>query len=167
MRCTCVEASAFIMFLYIAMFLHSLLFIQVFPLMCHPSVYRIYPHKHTRVMHAFYWDEVYIRKNDVLHGCVSTVASSKIFVIDPLIINPSFHMVQHILPMQFAIHCPVVWLISSALHQYHLPATGPWLAQEGNGLLKEREREGIGRGKCTEINLVKCTRLYVGQCVGL
>ena len=32
--------------------------------------------------------------------CVSNVAGSKIFVIDPLIISPSSYMAQHIVPTQ-------------------------------------------------------------------
>lgn len=93
--------------------------------------------------------------------CESTVASRKIFVIEPLIISPSSYMATHsacAIYHPLSNSCPVCDL--SSLHQYHLPATGPSLAQEGNGL----EREGIGQNR--EINMAKCTQLYVGHSEG-
>lgn len=40
--------------------------------------------------------------------CVSTVASSKTFVVDPLIITPSSYAARNILLVRFSICCPIV-----------------------------------------------------------
>lgn len=97
---------------------------------------------------------------------VSDVASSKIFIIDPLIIGPSSYMAQHILPAQFTVRCLIiVQCVIYHLSVASIPPTCHWsLSCPGRKWIteREREREGIGKGrKCTEINLVKRTRLCV------
>lgn len=113
-------------------------------------------------MHAFYWDEVEICKNDALRGCLFTVTSSEIYVIDLLIINLSFlYGATH---SAYVIYRPLSDSVTYYLSLASIPltcrqslshTTGKWITEPG--------REGIGQSKCTEINLVWSTRLHVAH----
>lgn len=103
-----------------------------------------------------------ICKNDVLRGCEFTVTSSKIYVIDPLIINPSFlYGATH---SAYVIYRPLSDCVTYYLSLASIPltcrqslshTTGKWITEPGRG--------GIGQSKRTEINLVGCTRLHVAH----
>lgn len=78
--------------------------------------------------------------------CVSTVAGSKIFVIDPLIISPSSYMVQHIVPTQ--IYHPLSDRVIYHLAAASIPLTCHWsLTRPARKWITERARERKGPGK--------------------